>query len=264
MAIKQTNGGSNTIYFEYSSTPGVLVASNEATRKVIVESRKLVGDDAWKRGFDGLAGNSVARQVRKFLSENGIPPNTELDGELVAAYYSEREHDNGVYQDIRFKLVDKENGEGYLVTLPIASSAGQLLIRKLANDAVTRGTKISKFSVFPGNGRKDEATNRVYFDHSVQLKGEDGQEIKQAEGVFNEGIAAVKARTDALKATGFDDREVLNKARNKAIVEFYKGILVSIIEPKFPREVQGESGSDEPVGRPVSNHSEDPDSDIPF
>ncbi|PEH40475.1 hypothetical protein CRM94_17330 [Burkholderia gladioli] len=263
MAIKQTNSSSNTIYLEYSSTPGVLVVSNEATRKVLAEARKLVGEDAWKRGFDGLSGKSVAGQVRKFLGENGIPSSTVLDGELIAAYYSEREHANGVYQDIRLKLVDKENGEGYLVTLPLASSAGQLLVRKLANDIVARGTRISKFSVFPGNGRKDENTNRVYFDHSVQLKGDDELEIKQAEGVFNDGIAAVKAKLKTLEDAGFNDRDVLNKARAKAIVEFYKGVLVSIIEPKFPRESQGES--DEPVSQPVSNHSYDEmDDSIPF
>jgi hypothetical protein len=252
MAIKQTNGNSNTVYLEYSPTPGVLVISNEANRGILKEARELVGEDNWKGGFDGIGGSSNTSKARKFLAENGLPASTVLDGEIVAAYYSERQHEKGVYQDVRMKLLDQESGEGYLVTLPLQSTAGQMLIRKLANDAVERGVEISAFSVFPGTGRKDEASGRTFYDSAVQLKDAEGNEIKQALGIFEAAIEHVKAKMAVLRDSGVDDREVMSKARLSAMRNFYKEILVSKIEPKFPRE--NRSGeNDEPVSRPVAN-----------
>lgn len=260
MAIKHTNGNAKTIYLEYSSTAGMLLVSNDANREVLKRARELVGEEAWKRGFDGPRGKTVSAQVREFLDKNDIRSVT-LDGELVAAYYSEREHSNGVYQDIRMMLVDRESGEGYLVTLPLASSAGQMLVRKLANDVVGRGTRISAFSAFPGNGRKDEKTDRIYFDSSVMLKDAEGEEIKQAGGIFDAGIADVKAKMTALEQSGITDRKVLNSARASATVSFYREILVSSIKPKFPSEdrstgshdAQTSHASNEPVGMPASD-----------
>ncbi|WP_396334136.1 hypothetical protein [Burkholderia anthina] len=268
MAIQQNSGASKSIYLEYSSTPGVLLISNEANRAIITKARELVGEESWKRGFDGLAGKTVARQVRKFLEENGIPSSTTLDGEIVSAYYSEREHDNGAYQDIRVKFVDPDTKEGYLVTLPLYSGAAQMLIRKLANDTVTRGTIIKAFSVFPGQGREDQASGRVYFDSTVQLKGKDG-EIKQADGIFEDAVDAVKAKVEAAKAAGFKDKKMLSTARTNAVIEFYKEILQNEIEPKFKLEDEDEA-DDEQVGRRVEQPRapaggfDQMDDDIPF
>ncbi|WP_420213365.1 hypothetical protein ACN8ZM_39790 (plasmid) [Burkholderia aenigmatica] len=247
MAIRQNAGASKSIYLEYSSTPGVLLISNEANRAIITKARELVGEESWKRGFDGLAGKTVSREVRKFLEENGIPSSTTLDGEITSVYYSEREHANGSYQDIRVKLVDPDTKEGYLVTLPLYSGAAQMLIRKLANDTVTRNTIIKAFSVFPGQGREDQATERVYFDSTVQLKGEDG-EIKQADGIFEAGVDAVNSKVEAAKAAGFKDRKMLGTVRSNAVIEFYKGILQNVIEPKFKID---DEPHDEPAGRRV-------------
>ncbi|WP_175761986.1 MULTISPECIES: hypothetical protein [Burkholderia] len=264
MAIQQNGGASKSIYLEYSSTPGVLLISNEANRAIVTKARELVGEDSWKRGFDGLTGKTIARQVRKFLEENGIPSSTTLDGEIVSAYYSEREHDNGTYQDIRVKFVDRDTKEGYLVTLPLYSHAAQMLIRKLANDTVTRGTIIKAFSVFPGTGREDTATGRVYYDSTVQLKGEGG-EIKQADGIFEGGVEAVKSKVEAAKKAGFDDNKMLATVRSKAVTEYYKGILQTLIEPKF--KVEDES-RDEPVGgrveQPAGDRYDEMDERIPF
>ncbi|PFH12740.1 hypothetical protein [Burkholderia sp. JKS000303] len=268
MAIRQNAGASKSMYLEYSSTPGVLLISNEATRAIVTKARELVGEEAWKRGFDGFAGKTVARQVRKFFEENGIPSSTTLDGEITSAYYSEREHDNGLYQDIRVKFVDPDTKEGYLVTLPLYSGAAQMLIRKLANDTVTRGTYVKAFSVFPGQGREDQATNRTYYDSTVQLKGEDG-EIKQAGGIFEDAVDAVNSKIEAAKAAGLKDRQVLRTVRSNAVIEFYKEILQNQIEPKFKLEDE-EKADDEQVGRRVEQPRapaggfDEMDDDIPF
>ena len=197
MAIQENNGGSNTVYFEYSPTPGLLVRSNEATRELLSKARQEAGEDAWKRGYDGLTSKSVASVARRFLRENGVSIGIKLSGAIDSVYYSERAHANGLYQDVRVKLYDEDAQEGYLVTLSVSSSAGQALIRKLANDVIEPGTVISAFSVFPGTARK--VGDREFFNHAVELKDEHGEEIKQAPGIFEEAVALAKAKVDLLE-----------------------------------------------------------------
>ncbi|QMI49992.1 hypothetical protein MBR110_29800 (plasmid) [Burkholderia sp. MBR-1] len=259
MAITKGNAGARSAYFEYSSTPGLLIQSNEANRALLIEARQLVGEDNWKKGFDGFGPKSNATKVRKFLAENDVPTKLSLSGELVSVYYSERDHQTGKHQDVRFKIVDKEAGESYLVTLPIESTAGQALIRKFANDSVVPGVVISAFSVFPTGPRKVD--DREYFDHAVQLKGAT-EEIKQAEGLFEAAIEAASAQVEVLKNARVTDKEIINKARRGTMRDFYVDILRTKIEPRFADDSK-EQHDDTPTGKPVTEPAGGDDGD-PF
>lgn len=248
MARTSNNGGNRSIPFSYNPVLGWLLESSNEINATLKGIRSKFDQDAWKKGFTGNGG--LTAEARKAAREAGLA-DERLDGEIVAAYYSEgKDEAQGlVFPRIRVKIVDGD--ESYLVTFGLNTRQGQMLVRKLMNVNPGDYVKLVAFGSIGDSG---------YADHSVSLKSGAGSEIKGPEGLTAEAAALAQAKVDALKDTVGDDKELINKARAKVFTDFHKKLLDEKIAPKFEAYGKTDTAADNKAA-PVTDPMDD---SIPF
>jgi hypothetical protein len=209
MGVHQRAGANlNKTYFEYTPLLGGLFPSDKVTQEAIKAARASVGAIQTST-FEGDRGESKSAQALKILAEQGITP-VRLDGTLTGATHYAKDIGGGK-PPLDKVIVELTDGDQKLViATPLGNDAALALVRKLAHATPGEHVTVNLFATY------DEGQDgRMYTNHGCSLR-------RVVDGRSEE------IKSEAMKAAGITDREVLSKAvRNKA-VEFGKEILVEV------------------------------------
>lgn len=241
MGIKESNGGTQATFVSYSAFLGALTIDNEVNRKLLQQAKdKAGGDTEVKKGFVGLGADTASGKARNFLKENKVPFGFNIDGKLVSAYYKDVEDASRGLKVPYLKVVlqDEIDGrkENTVLSVNLQNELAQKLIQKLQYATPGQHLEIGAWASFEPN-RKDP-NGKSYSKHNTSVK-QDGAELKVPEDVKHYDIVKdlVAAKHQKLIDAGFENdasnKEMFSKARQSTVVEYFKGILVSDIEPRF-------------------------------
>lgn len=173
MAIN-TNSRANrpVANLKYSAVLGCLYVANAFAEASIKEVKAIIGDDAWKQGFTGLAAGSTSVRARDLLEERGVVLATGgVSGKLISVQ-TRMVPVSGSGEQPYLNVGLDDGNEVCFFSVDLMTGGAQMLLRKLAN--LGYGDEIT-VNLFGKMGDIREGASRAYADHSASVKKGDDQ-----------------------------------------------------------------------------------------
>lgn len=254
MGVQSTQSNIPATSLRYSAFLGMLYVSTPETEASIKEAKAAVGGDTEvKKGFMGDRGDTASAKARKILADKGITP-VKVTGSLTSARIIERDVEGRPTPYLNVGLRDEEGR--YYLSLALAQSAAQKLVRKLANAQPGTETTLNIFGTY---GKK-EGADRAYADHGASLKqGEEVPSIDPREKL----VPTINAALEAVKAAGVDDKDTLNKRRAAVELKFHAELMKDV-ETKFTKFYEERDLAEHRDHEQDMPFSADPEDEIPF
>lgn len=223
MGIQQNQSSTPATNLRYSAFLGMMYVSNAESEAAIKEVKAAIGGDTEvKKGYAGDRGDTPSAKARKMLADKGIMP-VSIIGTLTSARVTDRDVEGRPtpYLNVGFRDADGR----YYLSIALANSAAQKIVRKLASAQPGVETSLNVFGTY---GKK-EGADRAYADHGASIK--QGDEVPSIDPRVSL-VPAVDAAMEALKAAGVEDKETLSTRRQAVELKFHREIMVDV-EDKF-------------------------------
>ena len=200
---------------------GFIPVGDDATSAALTKARQAVGDAEWKAGYTKERSDAV----RSALKEHGVAFSTALQGKLEDVSVATTQANGAEMTKLRVALA-QDNGDRVILTGDMRSEFSQRLLSKL--DTVTQQADRGQTMKIGGFAEVVEKNGRSFVNHVATLKGEDGQEIKAAQGHFAAAAEKGIAAAQALEKAGIKAAQVLNQAKDAARVEYFSSLAGQI------------------------------------
>lgn len=265
----QENRSSSATLINFVPLLGGMYVMSEKNSNLIQEARAQSGAQQTD-GFQGYGNDSASGKALAFLKEKGVN-SVRLTGTLTGISYKDVPIP-GKTDVIKKALVvlsdkgDDGSNENYVLSLNLASSASQMLIRKLENVKPGDEISVNMFGSYDQNEDKNSPHFGKFFSNY-------GAMVKLGKS-FNDKEAEVKgneSRTDELKKltettrtkladAGVTDKATVGQAIAQKRVEYHV-VLTKELEQRFKNvlgdspvsDIPAESGVDQ-VEEPFDVH----------
>ena len=256
MAI-QENRASGAKLINFVPLLGGMYVMNDKNTKLIQQARSHA-EAKQTDGFQGLGNDTPSGKALAFLKDNGVN-SVRLNGTLSGVVYKEVpiEGKTEIIKKALVTLSDKgEDGENehYVLSLNLASTATQMLLRKLEN--VKPGSEIS-VNMF-GSYDRNEDKESQYYGQSFSNYGamvklgksftDKDAEVKGSETRTEEIKKLVDTTRAALANAGITDKGTIGQAVSQKRQEYHVA-LTQELEQRF-KNILGDSPVPEDLTEP--------------